>query len=685
MHRTRIALLAVAVLAAPAWAAAAAPRVMPEGQVPPDVRLGPLVDLDGYFPFRPARSLDEWNQRAEQLRRQILVSQGLWPMPEKTPTNAVVHGLVDRGAQGRFHDMGRDAVRKEIFAGAERFERGGRTLLQAGCVQLARMGCVVFHYDMVGYADSQQLVHRPAPEIRPHMNTPTNWGYFSPQAELRLQNMMGLQTYNSIRALDWLSSLPDVDPTKIGVTGASGGGTQTFILGAIDPRPAVILPAVMVSTAMQGGCTCENAPLLRVGTGNVEIAALFAPKPLGMTAADDWTKEIATKGLPELEQHYALFGAEDRVRAWPLLQFGHNLNYVSRGLLYTWFNQHFGLGQAEPIVAEDYEPLSVAEMTVWDAAHPRPPAGDDYERSLLRYLTTASDRQMAALAPRDAASLAEYRRVVGGALEALIGRGLPGAGEVEFELLEKTDRGSYWLFTGLVRNKGEALPTVFLHPKQWTSREVVLWLDGQGKQALFDSQGGPQSAVASLLAAGYAVAGVDLLHQGEFLTNGPLEDTREVGSAERYGKQYAGYTFGYNPSLFAERVRDVLSLVAYVMHDQHEPRGVTLVGMGGAGPIALAAAALAGDGVNRVAVDTGGFRFAHIDRTNHPDFQPGAVKYGDVPAMAALLAGKPLRWAGEGDLPSEVTAAYTAAGAADRPALGTQDSPSVVEWIVARK
>ena len=91
---------------------------------------------------------------------------------------------------------------------------------------------------------------------------------------------MGLQTWNSIRALDFLLGLPDVDPSAIGVTGASGGGTQTFILGAVDDRPAVAFPAVMVSTAMQGGCVCENCSYLRVGTGNIELAGLFAPKPL---------------------------------------------------------------------------------------------------------------------------------------------------------------------------------------------------------------------------------------------------------------------------------------------------------------------------------------------------------------------------------------------------------------------
>ena len=150
---------------------------------------------------------------------------------------------------------------------------------------------------MLAYADSHQLgydvVHGFASQ-RAHMNTPTGWGLFSPRAESNLQNVMGLQTYNSIRSVDFLQSLPEVDVDRIAVTGASGGGTQTFVLSAIDPRIKVSMPAVMVSTAMQGGCTCENTSLLRVGTGNVEFAALFAPRPLGLTAADDWTVEMET-------------------------------------------------------------------------------------------------------------------------------------------------------------------------------------------------------------------------------------------------------------------------------------------------------------------------------------------------------------------------------------------------------
>ena len=61
-----------------------------------DVRLQPLKDLNGYFPFTPPPSLSEWDLRREYVRRQILVSQGLWPMPSKTPLNAVIHGKIER-------------------------------------------------------------------------------------------------------------------------------------------------------------------------------------------------------------------------------------------------------------------------------------------------------------------------------------------------------------------------------------------------------------------------------------------------------------------------------------------------------------------------------------------------------------------------------------------------------------
>jgi len=687
------------------------PRVLPPGHLPGDRRLGPLVDLNKhYFAFTPPDNLNAWTARAAELRRQMLVATGLWPMPTMTPAAAVVHGKIDRGdytvekvylesfpghfvtgnlyrpknaarkrpgvlsphghfKNGRFYDCGPKQIRWELVEGRERFENAGRYPLQARCVQLARMGCVVFHYDMVGYADNIQLQHRPG--VRDRMNSPHDWGYFSPQAELRLQNMMGLQTYNSLRALDWLCSLPDVDSERIGVTGASGGGTQTFVLAAIDPRPKVAVPAVMVSTAMQGGCSCENAPYLRIGTGNVELAALIAPRRLGLLAADDWTREIMTKGFPELQAIYKLFGRDDDVTARALVQFPHNYNYVSRAVMYRWLNKYFDLGFEEPIVEEDFKPLSRAEMTVWDDDHPRPPNGDGYERSLLRWITEDAEQQLALLAPNDEQSLDRYREVVGGAWDILIGRRAPEPKTVVADHQTDVDQGD-WILSTLLLNqptRGESVPIVLMQPKRW-NRQVVIWIDKQGKQALFGSDGQPRAEAREMLHRGFAVIGVDLFGQGEFTDAGrPVERQRiHPGDKEKPFTQYAGFTFGYNQPLFCQRVHDVLAAVAFARDAtfapdvRDRPPPIWLVGLDGAGRWAIAAKAQAGPLVDKLVVDTGGFRFANVTSFDDPDFVPGSVKYLDLPGLLALCAPDPLYLLGEATIPPIVRQSYDAAG-----------------------
>lgn len=707
-------LLAVALMAVVAgipWSAAraAGPDVIPAGQLPDDARLGPLKDLNGYFPMAVPASVEAWTRRAAELRLQTRVSQGLWPEPTRTPLNPQVFGKVERDGytvervilesvpghyvtgslyrpaaaatagkrpgvlcphghwpNGRFYDAGEARVRQDIVVGAERFEVGGRFPLQARCVTLARMGCVVFHYDMEGYADSVQLEHRAGE--RPALNTPENWGYFSPQAELRLQTMMGLQSWNSVRALDFLLSLEEVDAGRIGVTGASGGGTQTFVLGAVDDRPTALFPVVMVSTAMQGGCTCENASYLRVGTGNIELAGLVAPKPLGMVAADDWTRELMTKGYPELQQLYALLGAKDRVLAKANVHFPHNYNYVTRAVMYAFFNKHLGLKLPEPVIEQDFVPLTQAELSVWDAEHPQPAKGDDHERALVRWFTEDQQRQLAALAPRDAASLAAYRETVGGAWTVLLANARrPDGKAITWDNRAERDAGSYLEFAGTLRDpaRGAEVPVVFLHPKQWNGR-LVVWASTAGKGGLYGTDGGLRSEVARLVEAGCSVAGIDVLGTGEFTADGrPVAAQRLVESGRDLWKAYPGYTYGYNPSLLAHRTHDLLTLLAYARQYEEPPRRIDLVAVDGAAPWTLAAAFVAGDAVAAVAADTGGFRFAGLVKTDDPDFVSGSVKYGDLPGLAALLAPRPLWLGGEAESPALTRAAYTSAAAAE--------------------
>lgn len=720
-------------------------------ELPRDARLGPLKDLDGYFPFTPPELRVHWEERAERVRRQIRVSQGLWPEPTRTPLNAVIHGRIEgddytvekvffesmpglfvtgnlyrpkdaaagvkrpailcphgHWEEARFRVLNDAELKKELETGGERLAVGGRSRFQSLGVQLARMGCIALVYDMPGYCDSKQLsfelVHKFAKQ-RPEMNAAENWGLFSPQAELHAQSVMGLMTWNSIRALDFVTSLPDVDPARIGCTGGSGGGTQTMILAGIDPRVAVECPAVMVSTAMQGGCTCENASLLRIGTGNVEFAALFAPKPLGMTAADDWTKEMPTKGFPELQRHWELRGAPDKVALWPLLHFPHNFNAPSREKIYGWFNRHLGLGLDESKLLErEYRLLTRDELTVWNSEHPAPPGGPDFERKLLRWWHDDAQAKLA----KAAKSADEIQRVFRGAWEIILGRRFDEAGQVTWErrgdpvsidaLADEAGKqvAGYLKEPGALRNSahGEELPGILLRPREMRSERrgvvtvsppspFIIWLDEQGKSGLFEGTA-IRAEVRRLLDAGNTVLGVDLLFQGDFLADGKaVSSTRRVKNP----REAAAYTFGYNHALFAQRVHDVLTAIRLARGKEGQERAVGVVGLGRMGPIAAAARALADGEVARAVVDTNDFRFANVSDIHDVNFLPGAAKYGDLDGLLALgVRGHVFILHGEAGLGEFVRESYRLAGAANRlnhAARSPDSRRAALEWLAA--
>ena len=343
----------------------------------------------------------------------------------------------------------------------------------------------------------------------------------------------------------------------------------------------------MVSTAMQGGCTCENACLLRVETGNIEFAALFAPRPQSCLSANDWTKEMPTKGFPQLQELYQLLGVPKLVEHHPLIHFPHNYNYVSREAMYQWVNQHLKLGLPAPVLEEDFPRLTPKELTVWDEQHPKPIGGDDFERGLLRWWHEDAQKQLAAARPTATASLKTYQEMIGKGLDVVIGRPLPAPGDVAFEQTARTEAADYVAVAGLVRNqpRDEELPVMLLQPKQPATR-VAIWLHRNGKAGLFQDDGQPQPPVRKLLGAGTAVVGADLLYQGEFLADGqPVTQTRRVKNP----REAAAFTFGYNHTLFAQRVHDVLTLIAFARQQEPKPTTVALVGLDGAGPWATAA------------------------------------------------------------------------------------------------
>jgi pimeloyl-ACP methyl ester carboxylesterase len=682
-------------------------RIFTGNLKPTDYRLGPQRTLNDYIPFAPPKSKEAWETRRGQLREQLLVATGLWPLPEKTPLNPVVHGKIERDgytiekvffasmpghyvtgnlyrpvpqpgtteakpvrpavlfahghwSNGRMHDAGEKAAEASVKAGGEPDTDRGRFFMQALPATLARLGFVVFQYDMIGYADSLAIPHAT--------------GFKDVEAELRGQNAMGLQTWNSIRALDFLLSLPDVDAKRVGMTGASGGGTQTFMLAAIDDRPASVFPAVMVSTGMQGGCVCENCSHLRVNTGNVEIAALFAPKPQAFSCANDWTKEFMTKGFPQLQELYGMYGEKDKVAARAWLEYGHQYNVHARQLMYSWFLKHLQ-GKSEEVKEPPFKPVPPKELSVFDEKHPRPK--DELDAPKLReVLTRANDEQLAKLMPKDAASLKEFQRVVGTALRVMVNTELPKeAGEVG-EPPHSVRLEEYKLERIVFGRTGEkdAVPCVALTGPGFNRDKGIIWLHPAGKSSLVE-KGKIVEPVKTLLAAGFAVLAPDLLGTGENAFPKPYS----------VDKNFAGYTYGYNRSLPAHRVHDVFTLLGS-LSVKKSVKAVYLVGWGEMGPVAILAKALAGDMIAKTAADLNQFSFEAIKDTAHPMMLPGAVKYGGMASFLALCApGEVLVHNQKGTGTGNISrAAYEAAGAAHKLTRNADklDDVKVVEWLV---
>ena len=640
-----------------------------------DSRDGALRNLNGYFPFKAVSNLSEWEQRRYEIRRRILVSQGLWPLPTRTQLNPVIHGRIERDdyvvdrvffesvpghfvtgslyrpkgrsgpfpvvlsphghwKNGRFYDAGEKQIEQDIQSGAEHDEVGGRFPIQARAVQLARMGCMVFVYDMTGNADSVQIEHRPAKWS--HLDRSEDWGFMSVQADLRLQNMMGLQTWNSIRAVDFLCGLEEVDEKRIGITGASGGGTQTMILSAIDNRLAASMPCVMVSTAMQGGCTCENAPFLRIDQGNVDIAAVFAPKPLALTAADDWTVELQRKGYPDLLALYEMLGEPANLTGVFRTEFKHNYNLVNRTAMYHFFNHHFKLGFEEPIRERYYEPLILEEATVWSGSHSAPKGGlvgDDHEVRLLQLATEDSENQMQQIAQSASPTDERFRRVIGGGWQTILGRTLSEVGEVTESFNTNASNADQITLTRKLNRENVLIQKWFDTDK---NQGLVILVSDNGLHDLSNGTDSLPSQIQDrLLAQNIGVIGCDLYGQ-----HSPASEAQPMWyqpNGDQGWKRFSGYTYGYNHPLFVKRVHDLLTVIQYAQKLADGP--IHLVGIGAtAGPIAAAARSQAESAITKLAVDASGFQFEQLTSHSDPMFVPGSVKYLGLDGLLALSA-----------------------------------------------
>ena len=341
----------------------------------PAVAGGQYRTLDDRFPAPAFASRAEWDARAAYVREHILASAGLLPLPDKAPLNPVVFDELKRDGYSvskvyfeslpgffvtgnLYRPVGEGPFPAVLSAHGHwtygRFENSPLVSGPGRAITLARQGFVVFSYDMIGYNDSRQLTHT----------------FGGPREHLWGLSLAGLQLWNSMRGVDFLESLPYVKRDAIGITGESGGGTQTFMLAASDARVAAAVPVNMISLHMQGSCLCENLPGLRLDTNNAEIAATIAPRPMLMiSATGDWTNETLELEYPAVRALYTMAGAADRVHAVRFTA-DHNYNKDSREAMYGWMARWLkGAPSADRLPEPSFTPDALPALLVF---HGRP-------------------------------------------------------------------------------------------------------------------------------------------------------------------------------------------------------------------------------------------------------------------------------------------------------------------------
>jgi hypothetical protein len=317
----------------------------------------------------------QWEARAKNIRECILREAHLAPLPARCPLKPIIWGKqVLRGytvENVEFESLPGFFVTGNLYRPLS--EKGplpvvlcphghsklGRldpaTITRAAT--LAKMGAVAFAYDMVGYNDSSQVTHKD-------------------------DNVLTLQLWDSMRVLDFVTSLPGIDAKRIGCSGESGGGTQTFMLSAVDDRVAVSVPVVMVSAHFFGGCKCESGLPIhhsdKHDTDNAEIAALFAPKPMCVISdGQDWTKNVPQVEFPYIQSVYKLYDAVGSVENVHLADEGHDYGPSKRDAMYRFMAKHLGLNLKAVLTSDgkiDESDATVDPRTlqVFTENHPRP-------------------------------------------------------------------------------------------------------------------------------------------------------------------------------------------------------------------------------------------------------------------------------------------------------------------------
>jgi dienelactone hydrolase len=331
------------------------------------------------------KSWDDWTSRRNTYRRQLREMLGLDPLPERTPLNAVVTGTLEsddfKVEKLYFQSRPHLYVTGNLYLPRKQSGRlpailyvcghtpakvngvsvGNKTKYQHHGAWFARNGYVCLVIDTLQLGEIEGIHHGTYRENK--------WWW-----NARGYTPAGVETWNSMRAIDYLVSRPEVDPERIGITGRSGGGAYSWYVTALDDRIKAAVPVAGITTlhnhvvdgCVEGHCDC----MYFINTYRwdyPQLAALAAPRPL-LISNTDRDSLFPFNGVVDIYQKvrrlYELDGKGPNV-ALQMAAGPHEDLQVLQLYALQWFNQH--LKGANPLIetaAKDY--FKPEELKVFD-------------------------------------------------------------------------------------------------------------------------------------------------------------------------------------------------------------------------------------------------------------------------------------------------------------------------------
>ena len=591
------------------------------------------------------QTADDWRRRQEEVRTTLERIVG--PFPEKTPLNPQVLGAVEKDGYRVehivFESMPGFYVTACLFLPEERQEKAPAILNVIGhtdiafraagyqnvVLNLVDKGFIVLAMDPVGQGERKQYYD---PELGRSVvgGATAEHSYFGIQAFLAGCSAARYFVWDGIRAIDYLVSRPEVDPERIGVTGLSGGGTQTSYIAALDERVLAASPACYItgfrrlleSIGPQDAEQNFNGGLVE-GIDHADFLEVRAPRPtlVVATTRDFFSIQGTREVLAEAEGAFAALGAAENLQ---LVEDDHGHGFTRRNneATYAFFQEHLNLpGDA---TEREIDSLSVEELTVTPTGQLIDSLGGETVFSLNREvsepLLERLDDRRRQLDDHLPQVEAEARRISGYR---------PPQGPAGLVYRGRYQRDGYTLEMHVMQGEGEiVLPFLLAVPDEGTKHPALIYLHPEGKSAA----AAPGGEIEWLVRQGYAVLAMDLSGMGEL---------GQTGNAEAF----LGVLIGR--SIAGIRAADVVRGVQYLRsREDIDPAGIAAVARGSMAVPLLHAAAFE-ESIDRIALIEPliSYRAVVMNRFYEvpvADVVFNALTAYDLPDLAATLAPRTL-------------------------------------------